>query len=102
MPKFKCINQSCTSYSNEVFFAKTTSIYDKNQGKFIVKEAVCKTCGESLEFIHEKDSFDVKLMKTSMMSREDRMSMLKKRSRDLSIPDNKRNHERKQFLDRAN
>lgn len=99
MPKFKCINQSCTSFQDEVFFAKTTSIYDKNKGEFVVKEAVCKSCGAQLEFIHEKDSFDVIPLKTSMMSREDKMKMLKKRSSDLSIPENRRLRENKRYLD---
>lgn len=99
MPKFKCSNENCNKYNEVILIVKTTFIYDKTQGIMISKET-CSLCKQRLTSIQEElDLSSIQLSKIGSMTMEQKKDVLRKRSRDLSIPENKQLLERKKAID---
>lgn len=96
MPKFYCNNEECPQYKVESDVDSSICAYDRKRWNQLT---TCQTCLRDLE-LKKVDTQFPQILKTGMMSREDKVKMLRKRAHDQRIPENKKITEYKQHMDR--
>jgi len=104
MSKNRCLNKGCKRINVVIDVDPSLLAYYNNQkfSEFQIIDGVvsCVECGNELELITQVDkSKFATVLKFGCMNKEDKVKMLKKRSRDLTIPINKRIKDYKNWQD---
>ena len=102
MPKYRCNDIDCSNYHIEVIIPKVKSKYDPVANRVVSNDTICPICKQDMEFIADKDDFSgftTHFGKFASASPEEKKAILKARSRDLTIPQNKYYNERKKAID---
>lgn len=106
MPKHFCTNSNCEEFEKLVDIDSSYICYYRNfehtEFKIIERKLCCVKCNLPLtledRYANEKTTPFIGKYGTS--SYEEKINMLKKRSKDLSINENKIIKERKEYMDR--
>ena len=105
MPKYKCINEACEQVNKQLDIDTSFLAYYSNAEFFdfdiINKKFSCKHCKEHLEFIPSYFKEGQKIGKYGIMSLKEKHDVLRKRSKDLSIPYNREVKQFKEYADRG-
>jgi hypothetical protein len=106
MPKYHCLNDSCVKFNKEVDFDTTNFAYyrdfapEHKEWEIFNRHLICTACESELERIESDDKkSDMPLIISR--TKEDTAKMLKKRSRDQSIPYNRQTKQFKEAYDRG-
>jgi len=83
MPKFKCINESCSLYQKEKITSSVTFIWDKVLKKLKPTiPIICPECGREMEEIKKKEGFSANFLKFKSLSPEEKRRITRKRAAD--------------------
>jgi hypothetical protein len=103
MPKYFCINDSCEHHGSLIDIDSMLLAYYHNfeHKDFMMKSKkfYCNTCGQELDLVPVNISNSAHISKWGLMSWEEKKTMLKKRSQDMSIPYNRESRDRKEAFE---
>ena len=68
MPKYKCKNQQCKAFDQEIVVAKSTTKFIN--GELVDSASICPVCGEKMQFIRPGEGFTTFISGTNDVKRE--------------------------------
>jgi hypothetical protein len=81
MARFKCVNEDCEKFGEEIVFSKIKWVFNKQTQKLETSPPImCEMCGDVLEFVKEDKGLCSNFSRFGSMDDKQKKEVLKKRS----------------------